>query len=348
MSNKIKVLSLFAIILVLYIHSGFHEYPHEIAGMTFNIYLQESISGMFGRLAVPLFFTISGYLFFLNTDKGIQVVWQKMKKRVRSLLIPYLIACLFLPTFYLLMESIPGTGGFINSETPFSDNLRLPIGQLLTYLYIDSGSGSPCAFHLWFLRDLIIIVIISPLLFLLRNSGINRFIVCVILFGLSFIETPYFPTFGVFWFMLGAYFLNDLSNVKYRNTWTILFLSLSIIKQIFPDWGGYFCVIQIPIILLGVISIWLWYDKFVSKSFELKSHPVLSTACGFTFFIYLFHEPTLNIVRKLMVIPFGHTSFSFALSYLISPWIFIILFIPIGVLLKKYVSSLYSVLVGGR
>ncbi len=29
-SEKIKVVSFFSIILVLYIHSGFHDYPHEI------------------------------------------------------------------------------------------------------------------------------------------------------------------------------------------------------------------------------------------------------------------------------------------------------------------------------
>ena len=348
LSEKIKVLSFFSIILVLYIHSGFHEYPHEIAGMTFNIYLQEFISGMIGRLAVPLFFAISGYLFFLNTDKGIQTVVQKMKKRVRTLLIPYLIACLFLPVFYLLMEAIPGTGGFVNSESPFSENLKLPIGQLLVFLFFDSGSGSPCAFHLWFLRDLIIIVAVSPLLYWIRNLKIIGVVVCAALYGLTLLDIPYLPTFGVFWFMFGAYFLNDLSRVKYRNLLTVLFLALSVVELGIPDWGGHFLKLKIPIILVGLISVWLWYDRLVPESFELKNHRFLSTACGFTFFIYLYHEPTINIVRKLLVIPFGHNSFSFAFSYLLSPWLFAVLFILVGMLLKRYVSPLYGVLVGGR
>lgn len=33
LSDKFKVLSLISIILVLYIHSGFHDYPNEIQGM---------------------------------------------------------------------------------------------------------------------------------------------------------------------------------------------------------------------------------------------------------------------------------------------------------------------------
>ncbi len=66
LSDKFKVLSFISIILVLYIHSGFHDYPNEIQGMVFNTNLQNFISGMIGRCAVPLFYAISGYLFFLQ------------------------------------------------------------------------------------------------------------------------------------------------------------------------------------------------------------------------------------------------------------------------------------------
>ena len=69
---------------------------------------------------------------------------------------------------------------------------------------------------------------------------------------------------------------------------------------------------------------------------------------GFTFFVYLYHEPTINIVRKLLAIPFGQTSFSFAFSYLISPWIFIAIAIMTGYVLKKHFPTFYSIIVGGR
>ena len=58
LSDKIKVMSMVCIILVLYIHTGFHDYPHEILGMPFNHYLQNAISGMLGRTAVPIFYMI--------------------------------------------------------------------------------------------------------------------------------------------------------------------------------------------------------------------------------------------------------------------------------------------------
>lgn len=115
LSWKIKKLSLVSIVLVLYIHSGFHETTNEIAGMYFNIYLQAYISSKIARIAVPLFFMISGYLFFYNATE-IKSIFEKIKRRYRSLLIPYLIAALFLPVFYWILYQVPAASKFINSQ----------------------------------------------------------------------------------------------------------------------------------------------------------------------------------------------------------------------------------------
>lgn len=347
LSNKIKVLSFLSIILVLYIHSGFHEYPHEIAGMSFNIYMQELISGKIGRCAVPLFYAISGYLFFYNIENGIKDVWKKMKKRVRTLLIPYLIACLFLPIFLVIIECVPGIERFVNFDN-FSENLKLPIWQLLVFLYFDSGTGSPCAFHLWFLRDLIIIVTLSPILYWVRNSKASSWFVCLLLYGLSLLKLPLIPFYGLFWYMFGSYYLNSLRIIKYRTFVTLLFLVFCVVEMALPNWKVMFELVQIPIVLLGLISIWTWYDSIVPSSYDLCIHPLLSTACCFPFFIYLYHEPTINIIRKILVIPLGQTSLGFAFSYMVSPWLFAFCFILIGVLLEKYANVPYKILVGGR
>ena len=79
LSDKLRVLSLISIILVLYIHSGFHA--DEIEGMVMNDRVQEFVSGMMGRCAVPLFYVISGYLFFLKVPEGMKSIYGKMRKR---------------------------------------------------------------------------------------------------------------------------------------------------------------------------------------------------------------------------------------------------------------------------
>ena len=98
----------------------------------------------------------------------------------------------------------------------------------------------------------------------------------------------------------------------------------------------------------GLVALWKCYDLVVSSSFILKEHKWLLLACNYTFFIYLYHEPTLNIVRKLLVVPFGHNCLSFAISYLLSPWIFTIIWVGVGVCLKRMIPKVYGICVGGR
>ena len=194
LSQKIIILSFLSIILVLYAHSGFHDIPSEIHGMTFNHYLQEAISGQIAeKLAVPLFFMISGYLFFYRCD-SLQDVWAKQKKRIRTLGIPYVITAWFLPLFYVLMGLVPQTRIFINS----SDNSFFAGNwcEILYRLYWDAGNGSPIGFHLWFLRDLIVIVVLTPLLFFIRKYEIKGYITCTSLLILSWIKLIVINLYG--------------------------------------------------------------------------------------------------------------------------------------------------------
>lgn len=340
LSDKIKILSFFSIILVLYIHSGFHDYSHEILGMPFNHYLQNFISEMIGRCAVPLFFTISGYLFFMKVEKGINSIFTKMKKRVRTLLIPYVVAALFFPLFFLLIQIIPGTDKFINGGVDFSGK---SIWEIIVSVFFDNGGGSPMAFQLWFLRDLIMIVAISPIIYFV-SKYIHPIIIIVILIALSvtFFEIRFF--YSLFWFVLGSLFLDKFPKVSWWIHFAFLALCLIELFVEGPLWN-YF---KIPIVAVGLVSIWNLYDVIVGGNFSLKNYPKLTLFCGFTFFIYLFHEPVLNIIRKVLVIPFGHNSFSFAFSYLLSPWVFVSIAIPVGIMLKKYLPCVYSFCTGNR
>lgn len=270
LSDKIKFLSLFSIILVLYIHSGFHNYPYEILGMKFNNMLQELISEKIGRCAVPLFYMISGFLFFQNTDDGIRTIYKKMSKRVYTLVIPYIISCLFFPLFFVVLDLIPGSEKFINGGNIFSF-FEQPISVIISSLFYKTPGGtSPLTFQLWFLRDLIIIVAISPILYLLRKY-FNKYILVLLFFclNLSVYICSYFPITALFWFMLGDAIINDMSKLKSKFIlMTFLIISLlEIYYEVkFPQY------ISIPITLLGIMGIWNIYDYIVSDKFILKNN----------------------------------------------------------------------------
>lgn len=346
LSDKLRVLSLVSIILVLYIHSGFHA--DEIEGMVVNDRVQEFVSGMIGRCAVPLFYVISGYLFFLKVPEGMKSIYGKMRKRVGTLVVPYIIGCLFFVGFGVLMAVLPGVSKYMNgSMMPLFSK---PIGEILRSIFYDAGNGSPCAFQLWFLRDLILIVATSPLWYLCLKYLKWGFVAVV--FVLTYFDVPHVPFYSLFCFVLGGQLTKAkiaMGGVSGRIKVAIfgLFLIISIVQLLSPDmleWN----LLRIPIIMLGIIGIWGLYDAFVENKFCLSHHKWLGIACQFTFFIYLFHEPTLNIVRKLIVVVLGKNEFGYMASYLISPWIFTVCAVFAGLLFRKYLPRVYDVCTGGR
>lgn len=345
-SDKIRLLSLVSIILVLYIHSGFHA--DEIEGMVMNDRVQEFVSGMIGRCAVPLFYMISGYLFFLKVPDGMTSIYGKMRKRVGTLVVPYIIGCLFFVGFGVLMAVLPGVSKYMNSSV--MPLFSKPIGEILRSIFYDAGNGTPCAFQLWFLRDLILIVATSPLWYLCLKHLKWGFVAVV--FVLTYFDVPHVPFYSLFWFVLGGQLTKakiEMGGVSGRIKVAIfgLFLIISIVQLLSPDmleWN----LLRIPIIMLGIIGIWGLYDALVEKKFYLSHHKWLGIVCHFTFFIYLFHEPTLNIVRKLIVVIIGKNAIGYLVSYLLSPWIFIIVSISVAAFFKRHFVSIYKVCVGYR
>jgi surface polysaccharide O-acyltransferase-like enzyme len=51
--------------------------------MIFILHAQRMISDLIGLCAVPLFYIISGYLFFYKVPAGIHSIFEKIKKRIK-------------------------------------------------------------------------------------------------------------------------------------------------------------------------------------------------------------------------------------------------------------------------
>lgn len=146
-------MQLICCILVVYIHCNVtSEFP-TVCGFNTN-WIQYFIRHILGSLAVPTFFCISGYLFFqgIETMKDVK---EKMKKRAKTLIIPYLIGCFicFIITLFSQEEPIE----FLQSKS---------VAKQLFYIFFPGYN-----FPLWYVRNLILIVLISPLLFYVRQLG---------------------------------------------------------------------------------------------------------------------------------------------------------------------------------
>lgn len=121
-------------------------------------------------LCVPAFFVISGYLFF---REGARMSWSgykaKLKRRVKTLLVPYLMWN-FIGFILFLIKHRPMDIDIIRLLTGFI--CRLP------------GDPFPYDFPMWFIRNLIIIDICSPLISVMQcllkgATPLVPFILCV-------------------------------------------------------------------------------------------------------------------------------------------------------------------------
>lgn len=179
LSETIGVLRFPLMVCVVLIHIYIpYLGEHQLVNM-FDNYVVES----FVRIAVPLFFFISGYLFFLGIESfGFGEYREKLKNRVKRLFIPYLLWGVFAIVvkyfFYLLGEG--------NAIYLFDGNFKW-----IYYILWD-----PFNFQMWFVRDLFLVVLISPIIYFLIKRLKFVFVLITAFVWLCWHKTV-FDLFGV-------------------------------------------------------------------------------------------------------------------------------------------------------
>lgn len=346
LSEKLKVLSFIAISMVIYIHMFYAEG----IDMRHLAAVQNFIGNGLCRIAVPLFFTISGYLFFLKINDGITTIFHKMRKRVKTLLIPYILANSFTFVFYAILNlialKIPAIDRVVNFKV--FDTIGSNIAEILEFIYV----SPPIAFQLWFVRDLMLIVLFSPLIYICLRYLINNkygniiFFISEIILFITGIYNGYLATLA--WFSLGGYIAMsprfDISNInrRYCIPFTIAYMGFCVLHALNPLPESFARVIPI----FGIPAVWLIYDAIAERKQILRKYSFRKIV-DYTFFIYLIHEPVLNIFKKLPLL-FDRSEITLIVSYLIIPPLFIVIAFCVGEGMKQSLPRLYSIYTGGR
>ena len=340
LSDKIKVVSFIAIIIVFYIHANLADGVGQT--MLLPSLGRKCIAGVFGPCAVPMFYAISGFLFFRGID-CVSDVFGKMKKRVWTLLIPFVIAAIVYPLQPVLKQLLLHT-------TSERDYLALAQDGGLLYtlrcLFVDSGTGMPWAYHLWFMRDLVIIVALSPLLYYLRHTMHRWLIVLVVALYMLFPQVGFL--YASIWFVAGSFFLGELSRLPRQLVvaFVLLFLTLAVWHQV-DDYAAWQYV-KVLEISCGLASLWCVYDWVVPQDFRLSDHRGLALACQFTFFIYLYHEPMLHTIVKALPPLLGNSQWGYLAAVVLTPLIVAPMGIAVGYVFRRLLPSVYYILTGKR
>lgn len=348
-SKTIDFLRFPLIVGVVFIHAQFTEVVFNGVNIvdvgSFPVYndVAELFSGILARTAVPLFFLFSGLLFFYHGDFTWSGYVGKLRKRVKTLLIPYLfwnILVIFL--FFLAQMLLPSlmSGGhkLIQSYT-FSD-------WILAFWNGEEGRF-PICYQFWFIRDLMVAVCISPLIYVLVKY--IPWLYLSVLGGLwVFDVVPSVPGFSIsclFFFSLGAWF-----GVK-RHNLVILFRPFLIpVTILYPLlcvaelWKGNLILHQINI-LVGMVLLIALCARMIDAG-RWKTNGFLSSA---SFFIFAYHAMPLSLLGKLLIKWFPPQSdWQLIGFYFLRPFIILVIGLLLYYLLNKYIPAFTRIITGNR
>jgi surface polysaccharide O-acyltransferase-like enzyme len=348
--EKLKALSLGAIILVVFIHSHNEDVKFasgELEGGTGHwvLFLENFCSKGIARIAVPLFFAISGFLFYVSYDFTVSGTVDKFKKRFKRLVIPYLFWSVFGLILIFSLQLIPWSRNFFTKGLIINYS---PSRLLFTILV------NPVPYQLWFVRDLIMLVVASPLVWYLTKTMRGMWLVMLtFLWNMAPKTFELFSNEALLFFTVGCALALDkteLINQKISKllsycclvSWLLVVLLTSYWLTFEPTFFA-LSVLNNLGILLGIMSVWSLYD-YVDHKLIAK----YSVFFGYSFFIFVFHEPLLTILIKGMFFLLGKTNLSSLLIYVIAPLIAIGISMFLRYVLRRSTPRLYDFATGGR
>lgn len=260
-----------------------------------------ALSHTVARVAVPLFFFMSGFLFFYKKAPEARGFFSgQLRRRVRTLLVPYLLWNLIAQMLSALKNrALPSVSDFVNGFGPFS--LVPSHGMLGVY----DPSGVPADMPLWFLRDLMAIMLLTPLIYrvLKSRAGVPFCGVLVLLFffGVWPDACFWFSLTGVSFFCFGAAFAirrRDpliLSGAAARAIF-VLFAVAVTLRVIFPD-GQAGARLLAVVIMCGVPAMLSTCAALLARR---GVEPAAFIAKS-TFFMYAFHLIVAPTVKGAVV-----------------------------------------------
>lgn len=322
------------------------------------------VSGCAVQVAVPVFFFISGFLFFQGVTKMNRDSYRsKMSRRWHSLLIPYILwSLLSIPLLALTKygETLTGT----TSMTELYDFWNHLSIKGIFWSYQDS----PCAFPnlfgwpllyaspvlgpFWFVRDLIIASVLSPLVW--------WFVTKTKQWGLALLTMVYvlriwpytavnsqilFFAFGAYWSMNG--WSLTFQNALWRKlSYAVALLLLIVLVRLEGNatyWGFQLMPLFTIVGTIAVFNLWRSTGETMSRRTQW-----LAKSSFFVFALHMIFTLPLGFFMTKALFRNASGWFFTTLQYLITPCVIYAISLLIYWLMERLTPRLLSILTGNR
>ena len=292
-------------------------------------------------VAVPTFFSISAYLFFINYDSSKYI--SKLKSRIKSLVVPYFCWSTIFLLFFIVISNMPQFKMFDGVFIKIEYNLLFIIKSILLSTY----DGV-----LWYVRDLFILIIASPIIyFICKKLGIFNYVLVVLLILLNlYLRIDYYnPVYWLPIYMIASYFsINHSDKLVYFASkvsksrilllsFMLLFTALLIFYALNANnyYASYFYRFYSPVFIYIII---LNTNIFNNKLKLAK----------YSFLLYCSHRWITIIIKKCLILFFGLnglTAIFFQFLTFILTVLLLLIFIKI---LERLSPMVLNILSGNR
>ena len=330
--------------------SSIEQYPIFIGLNTF-------VDAFLRGISVPIYFIISGYVFFLNAKFDKHTYIHKLRNRAKSLLIPYIIWNTVAISMVVIKE-MPIFSSFLSHPNV---ELDLSLQNILSAYWKYDGSLNPIDVEktyfpintaLWFIRDLMIIVITTPIIY----QGIKKLKEFYIIpLGILYLLVYYTGKHSMivsayFFFSWGAYMsVQGIDFIalfkKYGPLCLVIYLlcGTTYLVAIDNHWITAICkllsTIVFPIAVFNTAS-WLIASKGV------KTSAFLSSA---SFFIYITHCMLVHRVTKVLFVLINPScDIAISATYIVSCITTVSILLITFLILNKYSPNLLKVIAGRK
>lgn len=319
----------------------------------FGRWMQLFISNGIARCAVPLFFLFAAYLQARKNDSyGVLI-----KKKAKSLVLPYFLWTVIYGFYFtglklILLKIAPQ---FLQhpENTALNWSLLDWVHKIFGYS-AEKGAGElpEFVFQFWFVRDLVILTVLSPvIMFFIKKFPRGFFALVTILFvapvNTFVVQTQalFFYTVGLYWGKFDFPLFKKIDRIGWGEA-VLLVLFTFFSAWTFSDGSGktamYWCAVVCACVLLLKLS------GVIVKS--EKAFATLSYLSAFSFWLYAIHAPVLNerLIRLwLKFLPMKNPFFCLA-EYFGVTILTVAIGMALGIALKKICPKLFALLTGGR
>lgn len=299
---------------------------------------------------VPLLSMMSGWLFFSFTDNARNQLLSRMGKRFKSLYIPLVL-------WNMLYLAILWSVFAADSRSPILEdiNINFETAGLVDYFNAVFGvTHHPIGFQFWFVRDLFVSVLVSPLLWVMLTRAPLIGATALGLVWLSGFDLwIFFRTDVVFFFYLGGFlrlYKVPLEIAGRVAVWLLVaYVLLVALRTAAPYFvnpeSGYLDVATRAMRLVGVMACWGIFQRLALTPLGA----VVARFGSLAFFLHAAHFPLLAFIKILLwrLVPVENQFWMLA-HYAVSVLITVAIGVAVGIAMARLMPKQFAFLNGGR